>query len=220
MHKLIQAAWQRVQHERRPVDALSVYKGLPLVFRATLQDLTDTTVTLKTAGYEAICWSLQPKTTLLSDLLEEAVVATIQNVNVREGTVVLDHCLYSREQLGDRVTLRVEPHATFIAQIQHTDRTYSGTVVDVSLSGVGLLAAPDVSGQLRRGASVRVSLPLPNATLELPALVRYSRATAKVSRLGLAFAPEAPIRSVLDYIHTRRDEILQELRDLYQAAIA
>lgn len=212
--------WKRVARAKVEVELLNVYKGLPIIYKAGVDAVVNETVQVRVPTYEAICLTLTPKTTVLSNMLEEAVTANVPAVDIRAGTATLDHFRYATKQVGDRMTLRAEPRDPITVRLESGGQTLTGTLADLSVSGAGVLVAQDQAETLRPRAVVRLNLPLPLTTLELAGVVRYLRPAAGVGRVGVAFAPDAHLRTVFDYLNHRRSEILHELRDLYRSAVA
>lgn len=212
--------WKRVARAKAEVELLNVYKGLPIIYKARVDSVKDDAVQVRVATYEAICLTLTPKTTVLSQMLDEAVNANVVAADIRAGTATLDRFRYATQQVGDRMTLRAEPKETLPVHLTSGGQAWPGSLADLSVSGAGVIVAKDLSEALRLRAVVRLHLPLPLTTLDLAGVVRYVRVSADVSRVGITFAPDAHLRMVFDYLNHRRSEILHELRDLYQQKAA
>jgi hypothetical protein len=219
MDSKIISDWKRVARAKEEVELLNVYKGLPIIFKATVDNVMQDTVRVRATTYEAICLTLTPKTTVLSHMLEEAVTANVIAVDIQAGTATLDHFRYATKQVGDRMTLRAEPKETIPVNVECSGQVLAGTLADLSVSGAGVWVPEPQAEELRPRAVVRLHLPLPLTTLDLAGVIRYLRPTAGVCRVGITFAPDAHLRSVFDYLNHRRSEILHELRDLYQTQL-
>ena len=220
MDNKIISDWKRVARAKADVELLNVYKGLPIIYKASVDNVKEGAVQIRVPSYEAICLTLSPKTTVLSHMMEEAVNANVLAVDMRVGVATLDHFRYATKQVGDRMTLRAEPKEPLMVRLTSGGQTWDGTLADLSVSGAGVVVAQDLSQNLHVRAVVRLHVPLPLTTLDLAGVVRYVQAAAGGSRLGVTFAPDAHLRAVFDYLNHRRSEILHELRDLYQAIIA
>src|SRR3972149_2761629 len=53
----------------RDVDLLNSYKGIPVLFKAALHEVGDDTAVVRFEKYEAVCLTLENRTTLLADRL-------------------------------------------------------------------------------------------------------------------------------------------------------
>ncbi len=212
--------WKRVARAKAEVELLNVYKGLPIIYKAVVEKVESDTVVVRVPTYEAICLTLTSRLTVLSQMLEEAVNANVLAADVPHGAATLGHFRYATGQVGDRMTLRAEPKDPLAVHLTGGGRALAGTLADLSVNGAGVLVAKDLAEGLRPRAVVRLHLPLPLTTLDLAGVVRYVRSAPAVSRVGMTFAPDAHLRAVFDYLNHRRSEILHELRDLYQAAMA
>jgi hypothetical protein len=69
-----------------------------------------------------------------------------------------------------------------------------------------------------RGATVNLTFHLPNATVQLPGMVRYVQPEPQGVRVGLNFARTLPAQHLIaEYVAQRRVEILNELKAVYAA---
>jgi hypothetical protein len=110
---------------------------------------------------------------------------------------------------------RVQPEDTIEIEIEAGEKTLKGTLVDVSLSGIGIT----ITGEdMNRGQILLLTLPLPEGKVTLPGKVLNINETPEGhSRLSIGFTRNAQeIAVVMRYIKDRRSEILSEIERMYE----
>jgi len=219
MDEMILASWQRVAAGNHEIDLLSMYKGMPVIHKAKGIFVYEDTVHMQPCTFKSVCLTLSKKVIVLSDLLDEPIDTKVKTVDLVSGTAVLESFSYVSGHLGDRMSLRVEPRESIEIQLESGGKTFTGSVVDLSISGAGVVVSGEEVNKLRLRSIVRFSLPLPDETLQLLGVIRHVKRTTKSSRLGIAFEPGTNLRSVFTYINQRRAELLEELKEAYQEAV-
>jgi len=209
---------QELLRIKEPVDLLSVYQGVPVAYKAKLLRVNPDNLLIGfKQQYEAVCLLVEKKTTLLSEALAGPVTASIQVVDLPEGTAVLGQLRYAVGKIGDRMVLRVMPATPIEVEIEVGGQRLSGMLADMSMSGLGVRFSPaEKVAALRPHAVVQLTVPLPTATLRLMGTVNYIKTEGAMHRMGVTLAQVAQAQVIFQYIHHRRDEILRELQALYQ----
>ncbi|MBL8055439.1 MAG: PilZ domain-containing protein [Anaerolineales bacterium] len=211
---------QRLQRANRPLDLLNLFKGVPIVYPAFVAGLDLETVTVRVPSFEVICLTLETTTILLSQLLEEAVSAQVLSVDLALNQATLGQLQYASQHVGDRMTVRVAPRQPIRVQLECGGTALRGELTDVSINGLGLHVPAGQAGALRPRAVVSLSLPLPQpvtSALELSGTVRFVRVEGGLARVGITFAQDVQMLSILPYVRERQNEILAELKDLHDA---
>ncbi len=220
-------ALRQVMVRPAKLELLNTYRGVPLVYAATLLAITETTLTIKVNGYEIICLTLEPATTLLSPLLEDPVRANVQTCDLTSGVSTLSNFQYTSAQVGDRMIARVAPHTPLAVELEAGDRTLIGQLADVSIVGLGLTVSAAEAAHLRPNlpVSVALTLPIEPATpLRLAGTVRSVKLEGAPqnfhNRVGIRFNPASQPVVIHRYVRERQEEITRELRTLYEQRIA
>jgi hypothetical protein len=216
----ILAGLQRLQRANRPLDLLNLYMGAPIVYPAFVQSAEAAGVVLRVPSFEVVCLTLERSTILLSQMLEEAVSAQVQAVDLPAGLASLDQLQYASHHVGDRMTVRVAPRHSVTVPLECGGVTLRGQLTDVSINGLGLHLPASQAGALRPRAVVHLTLPLPQpvaTALNLSGTVRFVRAEGDVARVGITFAQDVQMLSILPYVRERQNEILAELKASYEA---
>ncbi len=124
----------------------------------------------------------------------------------------------SRQAFRVRPIARSPIHVTLHGQ--QSQHTATGTMEDISLSGIGILLALAAEQKLYSDWSVDLSFPLPGdpAPVELAGLVRHRRMHGGQIRYGIEFdaqrSPDfrAQTQKVNAYVLQRQRETMQQLR--------
>ncbi|MCS6909694.1 MAG: PilZ domain-containing protein [Anaerolineales bacterium] len=208
------------------LELLNTYRGVPIVYPAIPETADEATLTVKIAGYEIVCLTLEPMTILLSPLLEDPVRASVLACNVGLGLATLGNFQYTSAQVGDRMVMRVAPHAPLIVEVVVGEHTLTGQMTDISMVGVGVTVPSTEAVHLSPGSPVTVSLTLPiepRTTLRLVGAVRSIRpdgSPSEHSRIGIQFTPQPQPPILYQYVRERRDEIERELKALYAERVS
>jgi len=216
----ILAGLRQIMLGQEALDLLNVYKGVPVVYPATVQSIADEQVVVHVPAPEAICLTMEKTTTVLHHLLDEAVTANVVAVNLGAHTATLNKLRYAAGHIGDRMTIRVAPLGAVEVPIECGGRSLTGILIDVSMDGLGVYVPAQSADALRPRAVVQLTLALPPATLKLSGTVRFAKSTGDSARVGINFAQNTQVLPILHYVRERQAEIMQELLALHQAAIA
>jgi len=110
---------------------------------------------------------------------------------------------------------RVQPEDTLEVTLEASGQQHTGQLVDVSLSGVGVVV-PGFNPQ--RGLLVQLTLLLPEEKITLPGkILNVSEAPENMNRLSIGFTRNAQeIAVIMRYIKDRRSEILAEIERMYE----
>lgn len=209
-----------VMETNQELDILNFYRGFPITSRARVEQIDRDVVRLRVEPPGSVCLQDQSETILLSRGLPEAVRAQVRAFDLRSGALALADFVYVGARFGERMIARVQPEEALPVKIAYDDQTAQGTLLDVSLSGVGVLlpgAAPE------RGAEIQLTLALPEGAVTLPGKVLNRDANYGSSgavRLSIGFTRNAQeVAVVMRYIRDRRVEILDEVERMYRASV-
>lgn len=207
---------QYVMDTSQELDILNFHKSFPITSKARVENIEQDLVTLKVQPPGSVILEDQEQTIVLSRGLPEAVRARVVSFDLLTGTLVLSDLGYVGARFGDRMIARVQPEGTIPVEIEVGSQKYTGELVDVSLSGVGVLAS---GANFQRGQAIQVSLPLPEGNVSMPGKVLNVSEANNQQRLSIGFTRNAQeIAIIMRYIKDRRAEILAEIEQMYQQA--
>jgi hypothetical protein len=211
----ILADLQYVMETSQELDVLNFHKSFPITCKARVETIDRDVAVLKVEPPGSVCLESQEQTIILSRGLPEAVKARVVSFDLVNGLIKLSDFSYVGSHFGERMIARVQPDDVINVEIDSNDEKYSGTLVDVSLSGVGVLTN-DTGFQ--KGQLLQLTLPLPEGKVTLPGKVLNStEAPNQQTRLSVGFTRNAQeIAVVMRYIKDRRIEILKEIEHMYE----
>ena len=208
---------QYVMETSQELDILNFHKGFPITCKGRVEHIERDVVVLKVQPPGSVCLESQEQTILLSRGLPEAVKAQILSFDLVTGLLKISDLNYVGSHFGERMIARVQPEEVIEVGIAVDGAHYTGTLVDVSLSGVGVFVKENV---FQRGQMLELTLPLPEGQVTLPGKVlSVTEAPEEQTRLSVGFTRNAQeIATVMRYIKDRRTEILTEVERMYERA--
>lgn len=206
---------QYVMETSQELDILNFHKSFPITCKAQVEAVERDVVSMRVQPPGSVCLDSQEQTIVLSRGLPEAVRARVVSFDLVSGTLKLSDFSYVGSHFGERMIARVEPDETIDVEIEAGDQRYQGTLVDVSLSGVGVYT---IEKNFQRGQLLLLTLPLPEGKVTLPGKVlNINEVPDGQVRLSIGFTRNAQeIAVVMRYIKDRRSEILSEIERMYE----
>jgi len=210
---------QYMMETGQELDILNFFKGFPITCKASVVQIDRDVVDIIAQPPGCICLKAQTETILLCKGLPEAVRAQVISFDLPSGQLRLRDFLYADSHFGDRKITRVEPDDELAVEILSEDKVFPGVLVDVSLSGVGIIMEQDT---LKRGQILQITIPLPEQKIDLPGKVLgISESISGKDRYSIGFTRNAhEIAIIMRYIRDRRVEILEEIQRLYSEQIS
>ncbi len=206
---------QYVMETSQELDILNFHKSFPITCKARVETIDRDVAVLKVEPPGSVCLESQDQTIVLSRGLPEAVRARVVSFDLVNGLIKLSDFSYVGSHFGERMIARVQPEDTINIEIDSNDEKYSGTLVDVSLSGVGVITDET---SFQRGQLLQMTLPLPEGKVTLPGKILNATESPDMQvRLSIGFTRNAQeIAVVMRYIKDRRIEILKEIEHMYE----
>lgn len=198
------------------LDILNFYMSFPITCRARVEKVENDEVVMRVQPPGSVCLLDQPDTIVLSRGLPEAIRGSILSFDLAGGILRMKDFNYVDSHFGERMIARVQPDDIINVEVADSDSTYQGTLVDVSLNGVGVF----VKTKLQKGQIVHLNIPLPEGKVSLPGkILNVSDAPDNQHRLAIGFTRNAQeIAIIMRYIRDRRKEILDDIEQMYQQA--
>ena len=204
-----------------PLDLLSTYKGVPVRYKASIQQIQGDAVTVSTPEPEVVCLAVEREVVILGEGLAAALRAAVVEVQLARGIARLIHIRRTDTRLNDRLVVRVEPRSPLPVRLEAAGQRVAAHLLNISLGGLAVEAFPEnLAWPLQLRTPVRLSFTLPAGPVELVGILSNVDVTAKTQRLGIAFPQDGQIQAIIRYVLERRVEILAELRVDYEARSA
>jgi hypothetical protein len=209
---------------RQPIQLINTFRGVPVESEASIAMISQNFVAVNTTGMQTTCVALEKRTYLKSNTLAGTYRAIPIAIDIPNLGVILTKFVRVGASFGKRVELRVQPREPLRIKIHRASKTITGTIADLSPSGVGAFlfgATTEDDIQLSRADMVDIELPLPG--LAHPLLLNghvmniHPDLESGVQRLGFRIRPGNEDRlAISEYISERKDEIMVELEALYE----
>src|SRR5512142_3377840 len=129
---------QYVMETSQELDILNFHKSFPITCKARVETIERDVVILTVEPPGSVCLESQEQTIVLSRGLPEAIRARIVSFDLVNGRLKLSDFSYVGSHFGERMIARVQAEDPIHVEIGVEDAGYTGTLVDVSLSGVGV----------------------------------------------------------------------------------
>ena len=210
-----------LQEGHREFSLLNMYKGVPLVCQARLDQVDESSAIFTVQPPESATLQQEEKTLVLSNGLLEILEAKVECLELVSGKFKLSDFSYAGSKYANRRELRVEPAESIPIQIASNGRMLSGEIADLSVRGVGLrLPAGELTSTFTLGKIIAITLHLPENKVRLEGKIRSITRTPQYLRLAMEFTGAVPEKTIIiRYVMQRRSEIVIEIRELYEQAI-
>ena len=119
-------------------DFMNMYKGLPLVYEAVLQNVGEKSAKFKVVSPSSVCLDWEPQTTILEDQKTATLTANVIDFDILTGIVELTNFRYGGRHVGNRMIVRVEPRDEIGVEVETDSQVLTGELADISLTGLGV----------------------------------------------------------------------------------
>jgi hypothetical protein len=205
----------------QPVDFLSYWKGVPVMITGHIQEVREETICFKIEPPDSICFAQDEHALILHDIFIMGIQGRIMAFDPQNGIVEVGEFIYVDRGFGARSIVRVEPEIPIPAGLVLEEIPLSCKVVDLSLTGFGLVAALTDDLKSAKGKTVSVKLQLFDREIEIPGTLLGIFPKEDTARLAISFSYDAPNHGVVaQYITRRRAEIRQEIQAAYEEAVS
>ncbi len=203
----------------RQIDFMNIYQGVPLVFKGRIRAIHPASIVFEVQPPDSICLQWDRHTLLLHDIFMSGIQGRVLAYDPRAGEVELGDFSYADRGFGDRTIVRVEPKTPIPATLIGAQARLPASVIDVSLTGFGVLIDSAGAGSFARDQAVTLEVSLGGAALRVPATVLGVFQAGDQIRLAVTFTPDfAGQGLVTRYISQRRAEIRHEIQQAFQQA--
>jgi hypothetical protein len=216
--------FDRLLEQRKPVRLLNTYRGIPITNDARIITISQGYVAFNVHEYQAVCMTLEGKTFVQNELLPEVYQARAVAVDVLTRQAILTEFTGAGNSVGKRMAVRVQPKEPVDVEIYDGKRRIPGKLADISTNGVGVFTfATYIYGELAFEKSENVFIDVRMPANEV--ILRFEGKITSVAhqkgtflhRLGVKLFPDSANEpSLLEYVSRRQDEILHELKAIYE----
>ncbi len=191
-------AFRRLLTEQKGVQLLNVYKGVPIAYEASLIQVRDASIQVKTSPYQMVCLYHERKTYIQSPALPYILKAAVLNMELPLLRAELGEFQGAAAGVGERRHVRVKPEGVVMGAVYTPGigMPFQAELADISALGLALYVPysnfyPTV---YRKGVRLTVTLRLPGeyemvepqkgeeAAETHDPLYRFSREALRLSR--------------------------------------
>ncbi|UFS72306.1 PilZ domain-containing protein [Geomonas sp. RF6] len=192
---------------------VNYFHEVPLSYAATVVSVAPGAVELEVHQHQAVAISLAKLTVLKSSHFPQDVIASVVDVSVKHSLVRMNRFAFGILRAERRMSVRVRLDDHIRADFSSPDEQASGTLEDMSLSGVSVV----IDGTSRPFAgSVKgdLTVELPTGTVTVQASLLKLRQVPKGWRAVFQIsAGRVEEESIARFIMQRQVAIIRELKD-------
>jgi hypothetical protein len=223
-------SFKNILKESEPVRFVNTYFGMPVNYSAKLLAIEGEHLSFQVSKAQIICMRRDRFTYLISSLLPIVLKARVVRLDLRNELAILTDFQRASNQIGNRLTVRVElntpVHAVLIPE--NDKFSFRAQVTELSLNGAAVKLTKSVSTEkdFPKGSKIFIvfNLPVPislaakpvGQTVGTKGLVRHNVIhDDEFNRIGIQIFPTRDAEYHLSqYIAQRQTELLKELRYL------
>lgn len=196
------------------VTLLNYHKEVPIRFEATIEHVERGAVEVSVHGVQAAVISLQKATLILCDRLPHPVVAKVLRLNSTTRLAFLGHLAYAAIPSERRKFVRVKVMDRHAASFTSNEKTVSGSVLDLSIGGVSVLAREEIPFGDCAPGTVRIDLDSSPLSAECKLLrTGHHNGLFKYVLELQAVNPKSELR-ISHFINLQQGEIVRELKEI------
>ncbi len=223
--------FRQIAYENRKVRLLNLYKGIPISYAASIVNIGEASVTVRTEKIQLVCMYLAKETHIQNVQFPHLVQASVVLVDAEKVNAMLSHFSYKPERFGELTQVNVQP-ASPIQGVMLSDQNVpvSGELADISLDGVAVIVEEkNISPACHAGEDVRLRVQFPQKvlfeeedptqTLELHGSIANIKSGLPDGkcRIGVELHRDSPARlDLARFISLRQTELLREIRSIYE----
>ena len=202
------------------LEFLSYWKGVPVMITGHIQEIRKKTIVFRLEAPDSICFAQDDHALILHDIFIMGIQGRILTFDPQNGFAELGEFIYVDRGFGERSIVRVEPENPISGTLLLEGALIPCQVVDVSLTGFGLLAESSEELREAKGQAVSLKLRLFDQEIVIPGTLLGIFPKEDSLRLAMSFAQDVSNHTVVTrYITRRRAEIREEIQATYQQAI-
>lgn len=205
--------------EGKSVTLTNYYKGLPIIYPATILGVDRGNLDLDVNSQQAVAISDDRYTLIRSKLFSYPVLAHVQYVNVKKHAVSLNKLCFVEVLAEKRAAVRLNLEPPVRATIQYDDQSIVGQLVDISTQGLAVIV--DMFVAVESGADLSVRFMLPDSVLQKQTLIKVPATLVDIVGSGAPYryrfkiTPEKLQEQLISrYSFHRQVEIIRGLKEV------
>lgn len=210
-----------IEEVMKDVLLLNFYRSLPFTTRAHFRSVKGDAVVFEVEPPTSACLLDQTETWVLGSDFFEALHAQVLFFDIGNDLVGLTGFSSVGPQFGNRRVVRVEPAKPIAVELEGDALSGAGRLINISMSGlrVDVAGVSDCAG-FHAGQKVKCLVHLPEGAVHLMGRIHATSSTANYPcsiSVSCALRGDELLR-VMQYVASRRTELVREVQALYEAA--
>jgi len=206
--------------QNAPLELTRSFKGMVLRQNVSILEVSLDDVAFRTTNCEVIA-ALEGDVYLHSQLFPKPVMAKIKSLDLRKGLLVLCDFSYLDKEWNKRQHERVQPKHPVYVTLHWKGKAIRESMENISVNGMGIFAYKIFERGMRfqPGSNVKLDFQLSpdyQYTGLKGTIIHINSIGKHFSSIGIRLFPTAKESRLLEkYIAPRKQEILEELRQLF-----
>lgn len=220
----------KICQDREEMSLMNVYKGIPINFPASVLQIVDESVIIRTSPQQIVCLDIERETFINHKSFPGIIRSSVMEVSMPKRAAVLSRFEFMGNNIGNRSEIRVEPHDTISGIMEpkfNPGAAVKGELADISSRGIGFYLEPEffIPGILVRSTNIALSFNLPAENSISPVELKLNGIIENVKhemyydryRIGASLEPDQNSQSLLnEFIKSRHVDLEQEIQNRIQ----
>ena len=208
---------ESIKNSGGKVSLLNFYRGLTIANEATITQIKDEILQLKTAFYQLKIIKIEGVSTLRSELLPMDVRITCDGIHFENQSASFKDCRFSQRSASERKFVRVEPNEGS-ALFTHREISHNVDIVDISTKAIKVRFKALPAG-LEVKSSVDLALMIPAKTGKISLtckgwILRIDTLSTSFLAVCMMELSKKDEKLLLEYIPVRQMELIREFKSL------
>lgn len=205
--------------ETAKVSLTNYYKGLPIIYPATVLAVERGNLDLDVSPQQAVAIESDHYTLIRSKLFPHPIVAHAQYVNIRKHIVSLNKLCFVEVLAEKRTAVRLVLDPPVKTSVLCAGEAIDGHLVDISIHGAAVLV--DFYAEIPEGAEMSLEFLLLDPVLHSETVVKVPASLVEIAgdaspyRYKFRISPEKHLEQLISrYSFHRQVEIIRALKDV------
>jgi len=220
----------KICQSRGEIGLMNVYKGIPINFSASIIQVVEDSVIVRTDPQQIICLDKERETFISHNSFPGIIRGSVMEISMPKRAAVLSRFEYMGNHIGTRSDIRAEPHATIngILEPKFTPAAaVKGELADISSRGIGFYLEPEffIPGIFVRSTNISLNfqIPTPNSLspvdLKVDAVIENVKHEMYYDRYRIGASMELDKTSttiIIEFIKSRHQQLEREIQQRIQ----
>lgn len=161
----ILSIFQKIAAGKNEINLINVYKGVPILYQASIVEVGPAGLRVKTERYQVVCLFHEKETFIQNNLLPDIVHARVRSLDIPRLEAVLTDFSPVPNRIGDRLMVRVAPKEPITGDVRapRWEDSFKGELADISQNGIGIYLPRQAAHirDLEKGSKIFLEFQIP-----------------------------------------------------------